>query len=162
MDKIKVLKRTRNLLQTSTDYEWGRLDSCNLGFLIRGAFGRHQLKMEEKGDWVHLIRNFRNSRDSRADQILMQLFDLGFSVSELEGFEYLSSPSVLKYQPEKRKLYCSDKNDAIEYLNNWISLEIKRLLPSWNPAIEILKLESNSRSEHVNPIADKRPFERNP
>lgn len=133
-DIIEILRNTAKALETSTDYQWGHMGSCNCGFLARQISRKekkeiHQYAMQKQGDWSEQLNDYCAGSGMLMDDLITLMLDAGFDADDLKHLERLSDPYVLNALPDKKRgLRHNVKQDVILYLKMWANvLETKMM-----------------------------------
>lgn len=131
---IETLRSTAKALETSTDYQWGHMGSCNCGFLARQISRKekkeiHQYAMQKNGDWSEQLNDYCAGSGLLMDELITLMLDAGFDADDLKHLERLSDPYVLGALPDANlSLRHNVKQDVILYLKVWANvLEAKML-----------------------------------
>lgn len=131
---IEALRKTAKALETSSDYQWGHMGSCNCGFLAQQISRKekkeiHQYAMQKHGDWSEQLNDYCAGSGLLMDDLITIMLDAGFDADDLKHLERLSDPKVLHALPgEHHGLRHNVKQDVILYLKLWADvLETKML-----------------------------------
>lgn len=124
---IEALRLTAKKMAASTDYQWGHMGSCNCGFLAqeithlqKGEI--HNRAMQRYGDWNEQLNDYCPTSGLLMDDVISQMLEFGFDVTDLKHLEKLSDPSILSLLPaESRYLKHNCKEDVVLYLQTWAS-----------------------------------------
>lgn len=141
---IDTLRKTAARLETSTDYQWGHMGSCNCGFLAQEITGLkkseiHQRAMQRNGDWNEQLNEYCPASGWPMDDLISALLAFGFDRTDLKHLEKLSDPEVLKALPdETRYLLYNRKEDVVTYLRTWAD----KLEEDWVNTIDVRELFS--------------------
>lgn len=130
---IRILRKTADTLQDSTNYAWGHVGKCNCGHLIQSvtAYSSNQIigmaKHEYLDEWSEYANDYCSTTGSPVDDLINALIREGFSSDDIHHVEYLSDKSVLRALPGGfRHLVRNNKYDVVLYMRTWASvLELK-------------------------------------
>lgn len=131
---IKAIRNTARSLQSTTDYQWGHMGSCNCGHLAQEITKLtkseiHSRAMNKYGDWNEQLNDYCPTSGLLMDDLITQMLDFGLDTDDLKHLEKLSDKKVLGQLPaEKRFLTHNRKEDVIIYINSWADLLEKSLL----------------------------------
>ncbi|HYG01748.1 MAG TPA: hypothetical protein VD927_04840 [Chryseosolibacter sp.] len=128
IDILLALRNTAERLQSTVDYQWGHMGSCNCGFLAQEVTRLskdqiHNGAMEKHGDWQEQIRDYCPDSGLLMDDIITQMIAFGFDGDELKHLEMLSDPKILdRFPVADRNLQRNQKSDVIRYLTKWAEM----------------------------------------
>ncbi len=131
---IQALRAAAEKIDKSNIYQWGHMGLCNCGFLAQAVTSLpkeeiHRRAMQRHGDWSEQLNDYCPTSCLPMDDLIDELVQFGFMLSELRHLERLSDPSILQSLPlEKRHLKHNYKADVVVYLNRWAKLLEETLL----------------------------------
>jgi hypothetical protein len=144
---VLALRATAQKIEKSNTYQWGHMGLCNCGFLAQEVTALskqeiHRRAMLRHGDWSEQLNDYCPTSGLPMDDLIDELVNFGFTVSELRHLERLSDPAVLQALPvEKRYLKHNVKEDVVLYLTTWA----KHLEDSIVDTISIKELADRER-----------------
>lgn len=124
---IQALRNTIKNLESSAEYQWGHMGSCNCGFLAQEITKktRHQIHsaaMQRYGDWNEQLNDYCPQSGLLMDDLISQLLEAGLDVNDLKNLEKLSDQRILKKLPTShRTLRHNNRLDVILYMKLWLS-----------------------------------------
>ncbi len=133
---IDALRRTAKKLNTSSEYMWGHMGSCNCGNLAQEVTKRskaeiHAYAMQGNGDWNEQLNDYCGTTQMPIDLVIHEMLTSGFSVEDLQNLEKLSDKQILMRLPaENRYLRHNVKADVIVYMKEWANMLEDELLSS--------------------------------
>lgn len=131
---LQALRKTVASIQSSPDYQWGHMGSCNCGYLAQQITQRskqeiHSMAMERSGDWNEQLNDYCPTSGLRMDLLISEILHAGFDAEDLKHLERLSAPEILKRLPlEKRILRHNSREDVVLYLRTWADIIEENLL----------------------------------
>jgi len=134
VELIQALRNTAKRLESSPDYQWGHMGSCNCGFLAQEItkLSKHQIHsraMQRYGDWNEQLNDYCPTSGLLMDDLISQLLDAGLDIDDLKKLEKLSDKSILDNLPSgKKHLSKNSKNDVIDYVNAWADLLEEKMI----------------------------------
>lgn len=124
-----ILRDTIAKLETTSDYQWGHMGSCNCGHLAQvisklSKSEIHQRAMQRYGDWNEQLNDYCESSGYPIDEIISQLTSNGFAIEDLKNLERLSDPQILTRIDKTRRdtMRRNSLEDVILYLTTWVEL----------------------------------------
>lgn len=134
LELTEAIRNTIRKLESSKDYQWGHMGSCNCGYLAQeitrlSKSEIHSRAMDKHGDWNEQLNDYCPTSGLLMDDLITQMLDFGLDTDDLKHLEKLSDMEVLStLPPEKRHLRHNNKKDVIIYLNHWAHLLEERLI----------------------------------
>jgi hypothetical protein len=125
---IQALRASAHNIQRSSTYQWGHMGLCNCGFLAQQITSLskeeiHKRAMQQQGDWSEQLNDYCPTSGLPMDNVIDELVEFGFTISELKHLERLSDPTILQRLPlEKGSLKYNVKEDVVTYLTTWAGL----------------------------------------
>jgi hypothetical protein len=135
---IQTIREAAKKLQQSTNYQWGHMGSCNCGFLAQEVtrFTKaeiHKRAMARNGDWNEQLNEYCPTSGLPMDDMISELLNYGFDVSDLKHLERLSDSDVLKRLPANHKyLRHNQREDVVLYMRTWADMLEEKLLSKIN------------------------------
>lgn len=131
---INALRNTAKSLESSSQYQWGHMGSCNCGFLAQevAKLNKHEIHaraMQRYGDWNEQLNDYCPTSGILMDDLISELLSLGLDIDDLKKLEKLSDQKILRALPGgKRHLVHNKKSDVLDYINAWADvLEVDML-----------------------------------
>lgn len=131
---IDALRVTATNIESSSNYMWGHMGSCNCGNLAQVITKRskgeiHAYAMQGRGDWNEQIDEYCGNTQMPIEIIIFDLLTFGFTTEDLKHLEKLSDPAVLDYINNKNnRLHHNRKEDVVVYLKSWANLLEEKLI----------------------------------
>lgn len=133
-DLAVALEKASYELESSSNYQWGHMGSCNCGFLARQITGHsseqiHSYSMHRSGDWADQLRDYCPTSKLPMDEVIYRMEKAGISLSALSKLERLSDERILNRIPAQRKpLKYNSSSDASLYMRVWSEMIKEELL----------------------------------
>ena len=143
---IRAIRNTAKKLETSANYQWGHMGSCNCGFLAQEISRLdkdeiHERAMQRYGDWNEQLNDYCPTSGLLMDDLISELLNAGLDIDDLKHLEKLSDPVILNNLPSGKKyLMRNHKSDVVEYLNTWAKIMENKL-------VACIKLDVLAKSE---------------
>jgi hypothetical protein len=140
LEIIRIIRRTCLTLSASNNYEWGHMGACNCGFLAREVTHLskaeiHVRALQRSGDWSEQLNDYCSTSGLPMDDVITDLFRVGFTERDLKNLERLTDTDVLALIPEgRRQLQYNRKEDVLLYLRTWTELLESQLIKSTKTA----------------------------
>jgi hypothetical protein len=130
---ISALRATAAQLDSTQDYQWGHMGSCNCGYLGQQVTKLdkaeiHRRALQRSGDWNDQLNDYCPASGLPFDDIISSLLSFGFDIEDLKHLEKLSDPMILRAVPGGRHLRHNVKTDVTLYIHTWANLLEQELL----------------------------------
>tara|TARA_B100001758_G_C18114110_1_gene455211 strand:+ start:177 stop:674 length:498 start_codon:yes stop_codon:yes gene_type:complete len=133
---VLVIQETISRLELEDcEYQWTNQGKCNCGHIIQTVTGKtsasiHKIALNSQGEWTDHAKNFCVSSGLHVDILIEELLKIGISLDQIPHLEYLSSPKITRYIPNKMlPLNHKSKEDFIFYLQTWKKVLKKEIAP---------------------------------
>lgn len=128
---IAALRATAAQLESTQEYQWGHMGSCNCGYLGQEVTKLdkaeiHRRALQRSGDWHEQLNDYCPTSGLPFDDIISDLISFGFDIDDLKHLERLSDPTILQAFSSYRHLRHNVKADVILYLRTWADLLEKK------------------------------------
>jgi hypothetical protein len=134
LEIIEILRRTASRIETSADYQWGHMGSCNCGFLVQEVTNLkkeeiHARALQRFGDWNEQLNDYCPSSGLPMDDLIRSIIDAGFDMDDLKHLEKLSDPAILRHFPAgENTLRFNVRSDVVKYLRAWAHLKEQEIV----------------------------------
>lgn len=144
---IAVLERTIKKLQNkNTKYDWKMIGCCNAGCLIRAAIpglsvrDLHIAGIQKHGDWEMLETLYRERSTYKIDNILSELYAMGFEQGDFTEVENLSNEEILsRIEREGEAIKRDNRENVIRYFKAWAQM----LREKYTEKVKLPEMEEN-------------------
>ncbi len=130
---IAALRATAAQLDSTQEYQWGHMGSCNCGYLGQEVTKMdkaeiHRRALQRSGDWSEQLNDYCPASGLPFDDIISSLIAFGFDIDDLKHLERLSDPTILSAIPADCHLRHNVKVDVVLYVRTWADLLEQELL----------------------------------